>query len=90
MPSGENTTDQTQFVCPQSGSPTGSRDLASQIRIVLSVEPETMRLQSGENTTDTTELYPWSGSSAGSRSSASHILIVSSFEPETTYMLAIR
>jgi hypothetical protein len=41
-------------VCPRNGSPTSFPVSASQIRTVLSPEPETTRLPSGENATDNT------------------------------------
>ena len=52
FPSGENATDQTELVCPCRGLPTGAPVCASQICSVLSVEPDTIYLPSGENTAE--------------------------------------
>ena len=81
----KSATDVIGFVGPRNGSPTGFLVSASQIRIVLSAEPETMRLPSGENATDMIQFVcPWNGSPTDSPVSASQIRIVSSYEPETT------
>ena len=59
LPSGKNTTDQTEYMCPRIGSPTGFRNSASQIRIFTLDEPETMRFPSSEKATDgTASVYP--------------------------------
>jgi hypothetical protein len=58
-PSGENATDVTPPVWPSRGSPTAAPVSASQMRTVLSSDPETMREPSGENATDLTRLV-WS------------------------------
>src|SRR5260370_6922404 len=73
-PSGEYATDHTQLVCPSRGSPAAAPVSASQIRIVLSSDPETMCRPSGEYATDRTKpVCPSRGSPTAAPFSASHI-----------------
>ena len=58
MPLVQDATDRidvTERVSSCGGSPTAVPDAASHNRIVLSLEPETMRVPSGENATDETQ-----------------------------------
>jgi hypothetical protein len=50
-----NATELTQWECPRNGPETTSPVSASHTRIVLSQEPDTMRVPSGENATEMTE-----------------------------------
>ena len=55
LPSGLNTTELTQPVCPLMGLPMGLPLFAFQRIRVLSPDPETIRLPSGLNATEVTE-----------------------------------
>ena len=80
----ESATEVIGSVGPRNGSPTGFFASASQIRIVLSSEPEATRLPSGENATDLIQsVCPWNGSPTGFPVSASQIRMVLSSDPET-------
>ncbi len=52
MPSGENATEVTQFVCPLNGLPISFPVVESQRLIVQLFDPETRRVPSGEKAID--------------------------------------
>ena len=86
-PSGEYATLMTDPVCPVSGLPTAAPVCASQTRMVLSPDPETMFRPSGEYATLMTDkVCPINGSPMVAPVSASQIRIVLSREPETTLL----
>lgn len=77
LPSGENATERTNFVCPWMGGPIAAPVEASQRRTVSSWEPDAMCLPLGENTTDRTKpVCPRMGSPIAAPVEASQIRTV--------------
>src|SRR3954449_8616098 len=74
-------------MCPSNGPATSSPVCASQIRIIMSSEPETTCLPSPENPTDLTQsVCPSNGPATSSPVCASQTRTVLSDKPETTHL----
>src|SRR6267154_391610 len=79
-----STSPSSATLCPVRGARSGSLVSASHNRIVVSSDPDTMRLPSGENATELTQLScPVRGARSGSPVSASHNRMVLSYDPDT-------